>query len=181
LAVKLQMKLWVVALAALVSYGIVTCILSYQADNRENKPAASETLPKAYFFDASGKKVTLADFSGRPVLVNLWATWCMPCVAELPALDRLQAKLRDTKLAVVIISMDRGENMNPVKEFLEKHRIEHLSPYWDKDREVMTQWTHAGLPVTFLIDREGRLAGKYEGPFEWDQGRMLKTVEDLAR
>lgn len=180
--VKPQMALWVVALAALLSYGIVSLILSHRDTARVNISENQDliTLPAATFYAADGKKVTLEDFKGKPVLVNLWATWCPPCVGELPSLERLQGKLRKQGLVVVAISLDRGEDMTAVTKFLDKNRIEHLSPYWDKDREVLEKWHAEDLPVTYFISRDGSVRKKFEGPFVWDKGKMLKAVEEMV-
>ncbi|MEZ0225726.1 MAG: TlpA family protein disulfide reductase [Alphaproteobacteria bacterium] len=177
------MALWVVALAALLSYGIVSLILSHRDASRgdiaENQSVTA--LPAAVFYEASGKKVTLDDFKGQPVLVNLWATWCPPCVGELPSLDKLQAKLKSSGLVVLAISLDRGEDMTAITQFLGKHRIEHLTPYWDKDHEVRDQWESENLPVTWFISRDRKLRMKFEGPYAWDQGKMLKTIQGLVK
>ncbi|TAL31690.1 MAG: TlpA family protein disulfide reductase [Alphaproteobacteria bacterium] len=179
--VKPQMALWVVALAALLSYGIVSLILSHRDAGRVNISENQDlkSLPAAAFYDASGKKVTLDDFKGQPVLVNLWATWCPPCVGELPSLERLQGKLRKQGLVVVAISMDRGEDMTAITKFLDKNRIEHLTPYWDKDREVLENWHAENLPVSYLIGRDGTVRKKFEGPAVWDRGEMLKMVQGM--
>jgi thiol-disulfide isomerase/thioredoxin len=183
MAVKPQMTIWVVALAAVLTYGIVYLILSHQDNNQaiiaENQ--TPQTLPKAYFYEPGGSKLSLADFKGRPVIVNLWATWCPPCIAELPSLDKLQAKMTGKGLAVVAIALDRGEDMTPVTDFLRKQRIEHLTPYWDKDRQVREAWNAENLPVSYLIDRNGVIVKKLEGTFVWDKGEMLKTVRKLVK
>ncbi len=183
MAVKHQMKLWVVALAALLSYGIVLSILSQQQAPQQNiaENQAPDALPAASFYDAAGKAVTLADFKGHPVLVNLWATWCPPCVAELPSLDKLQAKLKNKGLIVVAISMDHGDDMTPIAKFLHKQRIEHLSPYWDKDRAVSEAWHAEDLPVSYFIGKDGKVVKKYEGTFTWDKGEMYRAVEAFVK
>lgn len=179
--VKPQMALWVVALAALLSYGIVSLILSQRdasrADIVENQ--VLKTLPTAFFYEASGNKVTLDEFRGQPVLVNLWATWCPPCVGELPSLERLQGKMKPQGLKVVAISMDRGEDMTAVTTFLHKNRIEHLTPYWDKDRDVLEKWDAESLPVSYLISRDGGVVKKFEGPFDWDKPQMIRTLQEM--
>jgi thiol-disulfide isomerase/thioredoxin len=179
--VKPQMALWVVAMAALLSYGIVSLILSHRETTQTNISENQElkSLPAAVFFDAAGKKLTLADFKGRPVLLNLWATWCPPCVGELPSLDKLQAKLKKEGLAVVAISMDHTDDMKAITAFLDKHRIEHLAPYCDRDREVAEKWDAQTLPVTWFIGRDGTVKKKFEGPYFWDQTEMVKTVQGL--
>lgn len=179
--------LWVVAITALLTYGIVSLILSHPFDNRENiaaqdtGAATGKTLPEAYFFDEKDEKKTLADFRGQAVLVNLWATWCLPCVAELPALDKLQAKLDKKGLRVVAISMDRKGDMGKIKAFLQSHGADHLAPYWDKDRQILGNWDYEGIPVSFLLDAKGNLRETLEGPYEWDKGEILAKVEALLK
>lgn len=181
--VKHQMKLWVVVLAAVISYGIVFLILAQQNHGAGNiaENQTPDVLAAATFYDADGKPATLADFKGKPLLVNLWATWCPPCVGELPSLDKLQAKLRSRGLKVIAISMDRGDDMKPVTAFLRKQRIEHLNVYWDKDHQVMENWHAEDLPVSYLISRDGKVMKKYEGPYIWDKGEMLTAVEALTK
>lgn len=181
----LNLYLWVVAVTALLSYGIVSLILSHPFDNRENTGVAGtdaadyKTLPEAYFFDEKDQKTTLADFRGNVVLVNLWATWCTPCVAELPSLDKLQAKLDEKGLKIVAISMDRKGGMEEVKAFLAKHGADHLAPYLDKDRQILGNWKYEGIPVSFLIDAQGRLRETLAGPYEWDTPKMVAKVAAL--
>ena len=181
--VKHQMTFWVVVLAAVVSYGIVFLILAQQGAPQKNivENQASQTLPAVTFYDSDGKPATLADFKGQPLVVNLWATWCPPCVGELPSLDKLQAKMRAKGLKVIAISMDKGNGMETVTKFLHKQRIEHLTPYWDKDRQVMEAFNIEDLPVSYLVSRDGTIVKKYEGPYAWDKGETLKAVTALVK
>lgn len=184
------LALWVVAIAALLSYGIISLILSHPLDNRENigistpkpdsGPTTGQTMPDAYFFDAKDQKTTLGDFKGNVVLVNLWATWCLPCVAELPSLDKLQGRLHDRNFKVVAISMDRKGGIGLVTDFLEKKGISHLAPYMDSERQILNNWDYGGIPVSFLLDAEGRLVKTYQGPYEWDKGAALEEISALA-
>ena len=180
--VKHQMQIWVVLLAALLSYGIVFLILSQQSTPEKNivENQAAQMLPAVTFYGADGKVATLADFKGQPLIVNLWATWCPPCLGEMPSLDKLQAKMKKKDLKVVAISMDRGDTLAVVTKFLRKKRIEHLAPYWDKDRQVMEAWHVENLPVSYLISRDGKIIEKYEGPVVWDKGDVLKDVQRLV-
>ena len=180
--VKHQMTVWVVVLAAALSYGIVFLILAQQDTPQKNivENQAVQSLPALTFYDAAGKAATLADFKGQPLVVNLWATWCPPCVGELPSLDRLQAKMKG-KLKVVTISTDRGDDMSAVTKFLHKQRIEHLSPYWDKDRQAMEAFEADNLPVSFLVSRDGTIIKRLDGPAVWDKGDMLKDIQALAK
>lgn len=181
--VKHQMTVWVVVLAAALSYGIVFLILSQQSTPQSNivENQAPQALPAVRFYDAKGAAATLADFKGQPMVINLWATWCPPCVGELPSLDRLQAKMKSKGLKVIAISMDKGDNMDAVTKFLQKRRIEHFAPYWDKDRQVMEAFEVENLPVSFLVSRDGKIVKRLEGPAVWDKGDALKSVQELLK
>lgn len=137
---------------------------------------AGKTLPDAVFYDAEGRAVRLGDFAGEVLLVNLWATWCPPCVAELPALDSLQAKLRDKGLHVVAVSLDR-KPLADVAAFLEERRVEQMKLYVDTDRQIPLKWQYAGVPASFLIGRDGVVIEQFDGPREWDKGEMLAKIE----
>jgi thiol-disulfide isomerase/thioredoxin len=126
------------------------------------KPAADIS-----FTDAAGRKLTLADFRGRVVLLNFWATWCVPCVEEMPSLDRLQAKLSGRSFAVVAISVDR-QGLDLVRPFLARTQIQNLDTYLDPPGASMRAFGVRGLPTTLVIDQEGREAGRIEGMARWD-------------
>jgi thiol-disulfide isomerase/thioredoxin len=166
--------LWAVALIALLGYGIATLFLSYPADNKENISTVTKnnTPPPVTFYDAKGAKKTLEDFRGSRVLVNLWATWCTPCVAELPSL----AKLKD--VTVVAISLDRNGTSEKIAEFLKKHGASSLAVYFDTDRQIPAAWEklYQGLPTSFLIDARGNIVDTFAGPFEWDKPEVLERI-----
>lgn len=125
-------------------------------------PSAGPPLAPLQFYDKSDRPVTLADFKGQPVLVNLWATWCAPCVAEMPALDKLQAKYPKNKFRVVAVSVDMT-SMKMVTGFLAAHKVENIDAYWDKDRQTALKWAYSGLPTSYLIDAKGGVVKRYEG------------------
>ncbi|HYM03597.1 MAG TPA: TlpA disulfide reductase family protein, partial [Stellaceae bacterium] len=122
--------------------------------------------PALTFAARDGSSLSLADFRGRWLLVNLWATWCEPCVREMPSLDRLQAKLGD-HIAVLAVSEDRGA-AHAVDPFLEKLALKNLAIYLDPKSAVGQAFGTRGLPTSLLIDPGGRLVGKLEGAAEWD-------------
>ena len=119
--------------------------------------------------------VNLDRFRGKVVVLNLWATWCTPCVAEMPMLDRLQQQLKDVDVVVVALSLDRG-GPNVVKAFYEEHGIEHLGVYVDPSMRAQSDFKVIGLPTTILIDREGRDRGRIVGPAEWDDAKAADLV-----
>ncbi len=130
-----------------------------------------------YFYDKSDNKVTLDDFKGKVVLVNLWATWCLPCIAELPSLNRLQDKWPQDKFSVVAISLDNKISPLDLRSFLDKHGAKGIDVYHDKDRQIRLKWKYAGLPTSFLIDREGIVVRQYNGAYDWDN--ELKDIRAL--
>jgi thiol-disulfide isomerase/thioredoxin len=122
--------------------------------------------PEIGFADSAGKSLSLADFRGRIVLVNLWATWCEPCIREMPSLDRLRAALPDRDLAIALVSQDRGGD-KVVAPFFAKLGIK-LETYLDPKSTVGHAFEVRGLPTTILVDREGRELGRAEGALDWD-------------
>lgn len=123
--------------------------------------------PEVAFADDGGKVVRFADFRGKVVLLNLWATWCVPCVKEMPALDRLQAALGAEGLEVIALSQDR-DGVPAVVRFYEKYDFGNLAIYVDPKAAVATSLKIGVLPTSLLIDREGRLVGQLVGAAEWD-------------
>jgi thiol-disulfide isomerase/thioredoxin len=127
------------------------------------------------FLDADGNEVTLHDFGGKIVLLNLWATWCAPCLQELPSLDRLQAALGGDRFQVVAVSVDR-RGAEAVRPFFEKLKIEHLTIYVEsKDRLAQALGLQI-LPSTIIIGPHGLMAGKLVGAAEWDAPEALALL-----
>ncbi len=126
-----------------------------------------EPLPDITFNDAAGKAMTLADFKGKAVLLNLWATWCAPCREEMPALDRLQKALGGDNFEVVALSLDR-KGAEASQKFLTETKADSLKLYIDASAKQGTVLKIVGMPTTILIDKEGREIGRLAGPAEWD-------------
>ena len=132
-------------------------------------------LPELRFVDGEGRPLTLADFRGKVILLNIWATWCIPCLREMPTLDRLQAKLGGPRFEVVVLSIDIG-GVGVVKKFYRALRLEALGIYVDKTTRARTALGITGIPTTLLIDRQGREIGRFAGPAEWDSKEAIKTI-----
>ena len=131
--------------------------------------------PAVSFSDRDGRLLTLEDFRGRAVLLNFWATWCGPCVREMPALDRLQADLGPEGLQVIALSVDR-QGLEVVEPFYRRLSIEALEIYLDPANQVARSFTVPGLPTTYLIDPDGRMVGVLAGPAEWDSPDALALM-----
>jgi thiol-disulfide isomerase/thioredoxin len=140
---------------------------------------AAQPLPDLRFTDASGAATSLAAFRGRIVLLNIWATWCLPCREEMPTLDRLQAALGGPGFEVVALSIDEG-GLSVVRAFLRRAAIQHLRPYVDGSADALAMVSGAGVPLTLLIDRDGREVGRQLGPAAWDHPEVLRLIRGLV-
>lgn len=132
-------------------------------------------VPEIQFQDGEGKSRTLADFHGKVVLLNLWATWCGPCREEMPTLDRLQAKLGGPDFEVLALSIDR-EGIPAITKFFGEVGIKHLAMYLDSSARAAPVLGAVGLPASLLIDRDGREIGRLVGPAEWDSAEMVEFI-----
>jgi len=133
-------------------------------------------LPEIHFADEEGHELTLGDFGGRVVLLNVWATWCVPCRKEMPTLDRLQARLGGKDFLVIALSIDR-EGVAPVKRFYQELKFEKLAIYVDPSGKGSRTLVIPGVPATLLIDRQGRETARKMGAAEWDGPEMVSLVE----
>jgi len=128
------------------------------------------SLTALTFNDPAGAPMSIADRSGKTVLLNLWATWCAPCRAEMPALDRLQKQLGSADFEVVAVNIDNGDNVKP-DTFLEEVGVASLARYRDPTlgifNDLKKRGLALGLPVTLLIDDKGCLLAHMNGPAEW--------------
>jgi thiol-disulfide isomerase/thioredoxin len=132
------------------------------------KPAQpAKPMPDLEYLDADDKPMRLADSTGKARLINLWATWCAPCVKEMPSLDRLQAALPRDKFIVLPISLD-GPSKAKVAPFYKERKLEHLGVYYDKARKAMSVLDVSLLPTSILVDAAGRELGRLEGDADWD-------------
>lgn len=140
---------------------------------------AGQPAPQTEFLDPDGQNVTLAQFEGKPVLVNLWATWCAPCVQEMPTLDRLAEREGD-KLQVVALSQDVG-GPEKVDAFFEKRRFTMLEAWRDPKMQIMSDMKIEILPTTILFDAEGREVWRVTGQEDWTGAKASRLVEEAFR
>jgi thiol-disulfide isomerase/thioredoxin len=136
-------------------------------------------LPDLAFEDADGKPRKLSDWRGRTVLVNLWATWCVPCRKEMPALDRLQARLGGKNFDVVAINIDTRDPEKP-RNFLKEANLSRLNYYSDQKAKVFQDLKAIGralgMPTSVLVDAQGCEIATIAGPAEWDSDDALKLI-----
>jgi thiol-disulfide isomerase/thioredoxin len=137
------------------------------------KPVASIA-----FKDQSGKTRSLGEFKGKAVVLNFWATWCVPCRKEMPTLDRLQAALGGPNFEVVPVSMDLG-GIDTVRKFYAEIGVHNLAMYVDTSGQVLRAVGGFGLPTTLILDRDGQEVGRIVGPAEWDSVEMMDFLKPV--
>lgn len=141
--------------------------------------ATPAPLAPVTWFSHDGRELKIADFAGKVVLMNLWATWCAPCRAEMPALDRLQQELGGTDFEVVAINIDTNRLERP-KAFLKEVGVSRLAFYNDHSANIFAELKKAGkafgMPTTLLIDGNGCELGVMAGPAEWSSEDALYTI-----
>jgi thiol-disulfide isomerase/thioredoxin len=145
-----------------------------------NVAKAPLKVPDLAFADASGKPLSLADWRGKTVLLNLWATWCVPCRAEMPTLDALEQKLGGPNFQVVAVNIDTRDPDKP-KAFLKDVGATHLGYYADASaksfQELKSIGRAFGMPTTLLIDPHGCEIGTIAGPADWASEDALKLIQ----
>jgi thiol-disulfide isomerase/thioredoxin len=135
--------------------------------------------PDLQFVDGDGKNRSLADFKGKVILLNAWATWCVPCRKEMPALDRLQGALGGQDFEVLALSIDR-KGMEAVTAFYTEIGIQHLDRYLaPSGNDAMDKLGVFGIPATYLIDRQGNIIAQKQGPAEWDAPGFVAFFKDI--
>jgi thiol-disulfide isomerase/thioredoxin len=137
-------------------------------------------LPDLTFLNASGEKTSLADWRGRTILLNLWATWCVPCRQEMPALDALEQRLGGAQFQVVSVNIDT-RNLQKPKAFLKEIGVNKLAYYADPEAKVFQELKAIGrafgMPTSVLVDPQGCEIGNIAGPAEWASDDAVKLIQ----
>ena len=136
-----------------------------------------QPAPETAFTALDGKPATLGDFKGKPAVVNLWATWCQPCLEEMPSLLRLRSQF-DGKLAVAAVSEDRGGE-KIVAPFIADKGWQKLAIYLDPKSDLGHDLKMRGLPTSIVLNREGRIVGRVEGAADWGSDKIQAVLKPL--
>ena len=145
---------------------------------RLDRSHAGTPAPGTIFEDPHGRPARIADFRGEPLLVNLWATWCGPCVVEMPSLDALA---RRDGVHVLALSQDMGPDArHKVTDFFAQRDFARLEPYLDSDLDFMTQLGIETLPTTILYDSEGVEVWRMTGMADWDSERATRLLAEAG-
>lgn len=141
------------------------------------KPWTSGATPPLALSAVDGRKVALEGLKGRVVVINYWATWCEPCIDEMPSLERLRMKMKGRPFEVLAVNY--GESAEHVSRFVAKLKLTMpvlLDPY----KNSVEAWKVRGLPMTFIVDAKGQVRYWYFGERDWAQGEALKLVERMV-
>ena len=137
-------------------------------------------VPETAMQNSAGETVTLNSFRGKVLLVNFWATWCAPCIREMPSLDRLQAALGGSEFAVIAVNSDR-EGSKVARPFLEELGIRNLDLFIDEKMAVARALGVKGLPATFLVSTDGHVLGRLDGLAEWDSPEAAALIRHYLK
>lgn len=143
------------------------------------KPKAAKPAPLFILNDLDGKEIYINDYIGKVVFLNFWATWCVPCVIEMPAIEQLYNTFKDKGFVVLAVSIDQG-GINLVKSFVKKHNLT-FPILLDPNLEVMKAYNVAGIPASFLISQKGVIKGFSTGAREWDNATAMELVKTLIQ
>lgn len=132
-----------------------------------------EAMPKLNFLAPDGKSVSWSDFDGNYLLVNFWATWCAPCVVELPSLDRLQKRFEGKGLEVISVSIDHARTQEQVKKFIYNRNIGEFAGYYDAKGDIQRNLRMRGIPTSYLLDPKGNILHIFEGDANWSSSSAI--------
>ena len=138
------------------------------------RPAPNFTLP-----GLDGKMVSLSNYQGHVVLVNIWATWCPPCVDEMPSMERLYQELKDENFEIVAISID-AMGAEAVAPFMEKNKLS-FAALLDPEGTIKSVYQTTGVPESFIVNKKGILVEKIIGPRNWADPAAVRYLRDLIR
>lgn len=138
--------------------------------------ADKKVAPSFELNNMNGEKHKLSDYRGKPVIINFWATWCPPCRAELPAMNRAWEKVKTENIEMLAINA--GEDEDTIFAFTGEYPID-FTVLLDETGEEIKRWPIRGLPTTFVLDKEGRIVYRAIGGREWDDEKLLNIVRKL--
>lgn len=136
------------------------------------------TAPPLDLVDLHGRQHSLDDYAGKVLLVNFWASWCTPCITEMPGMQRLSETLEDQPFEILAINVSESENR--VREFIKRMNL-NMTILLDHNGNTFEAWQGKVLPASFLLDRTGRIRYQIIGPLEWDSDEAGTIIEELLK
>lgn len=138
--------------------------------------SVGDSAPDFQITADDGKKISRSDFGGRLLVLNFWATWCPPCIQEMPSLDAFQQRMRGKGVVVLGISVDKNERS--YREFLRRAKVSFITAR-DPEAEISSSYGTFKYPETYVIDREGKVLEKFIGPEDWLAPQLIARIEKL--
>ena len=165
----------------------LTVFLPATAGANQMPEAKNPPSMQAEIFDVDGNSFRIDDFKGKPVLVNFWATWCAPCIAELPALSQAAKSLADIDFVILLVSIDRGGAAKALPFLNDRGIVETEAKAkagmrfgFDSMAKLPREMEVSGVPTSFLLSSDQTKSWLFKGPFEWDQPDMLTHIRKLV-
>ena len=180
---NLQRKLALLVMCALaggMSVGLSSApVMAAGSTDIATPDAMDMPVVKNGLVDETGNSFQISDLMDGPVLINFWATWCAPCIAELPALSRAAEALAEDGITIVLVSIDRG-GAEKALPFLQKYGVNGVALGFDPRAKLSRDMGVRGLPTTFLLNQKQTQSWQFVGPYEWDEAEMLTLIRELA-
>ncbi|MCL1122848.1 TlpA disulfide reductase family protein [Shewanella bicestrii] len=175
------------AILASLSVAFAGGAQAYPGMQQANKPIEStvdliNVLPKTYpiepvaFSDVDGKAIDFSQYKGKVVMVNMWATWCPPCVRELPAIERLATKFKAEEFALLPISID-ADGKQQVQPFLTSLGMANFNSYYDPEQNLGQVFPLDTIPATFILDQNGQLIAFVRSFVDWDDAKAVSLIQ----
>lgn len=158
------------------AFGVAILVAFALPSYRQGEASVAGKRAQDFALDLSGKPVRLSDFRGKVVVLNFWATWCPPCVDEMPSLVHLQQRLKDKGVTVLAVSVDVDEGA--YRRFLKDHNIDLLTVR-DPDHKSSNLYGTFKFPETYIIDRDGKMRRKFIGEVDWNQAEVVEFLSKL--
>ena len=166
----------------LIGVGIIALLQTNNSSfNPAGKPRFEKGAPAPNFTlpDLNGKMVSLADYKGQVVLLNIWATWCRPCVEEMPSMEKLHQELKNEKFVILAVSIDES-GARAVLPFMKKHKLS-FPALIDSAGTINSLYQTAGVPESFIIDKNGKIVEEVIGPRDWAAAGAVRYFQNLIR
>ena len=170
-------KLTILRIVIVLATLAVLAAIFFSRHTREQPVTISSPAPD-FAFDWNGRSTQLKELRGKVVILNFWATWCPPCVQEMPSLERLHRAVKDKGVIILAISVD--QDGQAYERFLRDYGLTFVTAR-DPQQKISARYGSFKFPETFIIDRQGRVARKLIGPLEWDQPAVMDFLLKLAR
>lgn len=159
---------------------ITVMMLALAQESATLKLLTPKKHPALHYTNEFGKKTLFAPEKNSLTILHFWATWCEPCIEELPQIDRFQKRYAGDKVKVIALSMDNKSD-GKTESFLERHSIANIRPSFDSDMSIFKAMRVGGLPTSIFINSKGQQIARADGPLDWESDEVKELVENAAK